>query len=158
MEIGQGILFGGGILIAAEPSVLPSASAVDYLIVAGGGGGGRGFEGGGGGGGAGGFRTATSMSVTAGTSYPITVGAGGPTGPGAAGGSNYIFYVGVNGNDSSFNSITSLGGGGGGGKSGDGNANCYRDWETNIKNIITDRKSTRLNSSHSAKSRMPSSA
>ena len=30
-------------------------------------------------------------------------------------------------------------------------AECYRDWET-------DRKSTRLNSSHSAKSRMPSSA
>ena len=30
-------------------------------------------------------------------------------------------------------------------------ANSYRDWET-------DRKSTRLNSSHSAKSRMPSSA
>ena len=30
-------------------------------------------------------------------------------------------------------------------------ANGYRDWET-------DRKSTRLNSSHSAKSRMPSSA
>ena len=30
-------------------------------------------------------------------------------------------------------------------------SNCYRDWET-------DRKSTRLNSSHSAKSRMPSSA
>ena len=30
-------------------------------------------------------------------------------------------------------------------------AACYRDWET-------DRKSTRLNSSHSAKSRMPSSA
>ena len=32
-----------------------------------------------------------------------------------------------------------------------GNNLCYRDWET-------DRKSTRLNSSHSAKSRMPSSA
>ena len=31
------------------------------------------------------------------------------------------------------------------------NTVCYRDWET-------DRKSTRLNSSHSAKSRMPSSA
>ena len=31
------------------------------------------------------------------------------------------------------------------------NERCYRDWET-------DRKSTRLNSSHSAKSRMPSSA
>ena len=32
-----------------------------------------------------------------------------------------------------------------------GKAKTYRDWET-------DRKSTRLNSSHSAKSRMPSSA
>ena len=32
-----------------------------------------------------------------------------------------------------------------------GNTVTYRDWET-------DRKSTRLNSSHSAKSRMPSSA
>ena len=32
-----------------------------------------------------------------------------------------------------------------------GTTNPYRDWET-------DRKSTRLNSSHSAKSRMPSSA
>ena len=31
------------------------------------------------------------------------------------------------------------------------NGDVYRDWET-------DRKSTRLNSSHSAKSRMPSSA
>ena len=31
------------------------------------------------------------------------------------------------------------------------NSSAYRDWET-------DRKSTRLNSSHSAKSRMPSSA
>ena len=31
------------------------------------------------------------------------------------------------------------------------NTQAYRDWET-------DRKSTRLNSSHSAKSRMPSSA
>ena len=33
----------------------------------------------------------------------------------------------------------------------DGTNRRYRDWET-------DRKSTRLNSSHSAKSRMPSSA
>ena len=33
----------------------------------------------------------------------------------------------------------------------DANRHLYRDWET-------DRKSTRLNSSHSAKSRMPSSA
>ena len=34
---------------------------------------------------------------------------------------------------------------------GEGSDGDYRDWET-------DRKSTRLNSSHSAKSRMPSSA
>ena len=34
---------------------------------------------------------------------------------------------------------------------GDNGIKAYRDWET-------DRKSTRLNSSHSAKSRMPSSA
>ena len=32
-----------------------------------------------------------------------------------------------------------------------GKMSCYRDWET-------DRKSTRLNSSHSGESRMPSSA
>ena len=34
----------------------------------------------------------------------------------------------------------------------------YRDWEKNYRDWETDRKSTRLNSSHSAKSRMPSSA
>ena len=35
----------------------------------------------------------------------------------------------------------------------------YRDWETALyRDWETDRKSTRLNSSHSAKSRMPSSA
>ena len=35
----------------------------------------------------------------------------------------------------------------------------YRDWETTFyRDWETDRKSTRLNSSHSAKSRMPSSA
>ena len=36
--------------------------------------------------------------------------------------------------------------------------NSYRDWETVYRDWETDRKSTRLNSSHSAKSRMPSSA
>jgi hypothetical protein len=48
---------------------------VEWLVVAGGGGGG-GVEGGGGGGGAGGFRTGTGLSVTAGTTYTVTVGAG----------------------------------------------------------------------------------
>jgi hypothetical protein len=47
---------------------------VEYLVVAGGGGGGARF---GGGGGAGGYRTGTGFSVTAGTTYTVTVGAGG---------------------------------------------------------------------------------
>jgi hypothetical protein len=55
-----------------------SPFSADYLVVAGGGGGG-GFAGGGGG--AGGYRTSfpggTKLSLTAGTSYPVTVGAGG---------------------------------------------------------------------------------
>jgi hypothetical protein len=48
---------------------------VEWLVVAGGGGGGGNVAGGGG---AGGFRTGTGLSVTAGTTYTITVGAGGP--------------------------------------------------------------------------------
>jgi hypothetical protein len=48
---------------------------VEWLIVAGGGGGGNNN---GGGGGAGGYRTGTGLSVTAGTTYTVTVGAGGP--------------------------------------------------------------------------------
>ena len=36
--------------------------------------------------------------------------------------------------------------------------NKYRDWETPSFFLFLDRKSTRLNSSHSAKYRMPSSA
>jgi hypothetical protein len=78
---------------------------VEYLVVAGGGGGGSNV---GGGGGAGGYRAGTGFSVSAGTTYSITVGAGG-TGnatDGVAAGS---------GNNSVFSStITSAGGGGGG--------------------------------------------
>jgi hypothetical protein len=48
---------------------------VEWLVVAGGGGGGGNVAGGGG---AGGFRAGTGLSVTAGTTYTITVGAGGP--------------------------------------------------------------------------------
>ena len=56
-------------------------TSVDYLVVAGGGGGARDQNGGtsGGGGGAGGFRTGTGLSVTPGTTYTVTVGAGGAT-------------------------------------------------------------------------------
>jgi hypothetical protein len=50
---------------------------VEYLVVGAGGGGGCN---GGGGGGAGAYRTATGFSVTAGTTYTVTVGAGGATG------------------------------------------------------------------------------
>jgi hypothetical protein len=53
---------------------------VDYLVVAGGGGGGQGGCSGGGGG-AGGYRTSfpggTKLDLSGGTSYPVTVGAGG---------------------------------------------------------------------------------
>ena len=77
---------------------------VEYLVVAGGGGGGGGTggagENGGAGGGAGGFRTGTGFSVTAGTSYTVTIGAGGAR-----------F---TNGGDSVFSTITSTGGGKGG--------------------------------------------
>ncbi|MGA1050264.1 MAG: type II secretion system protein [Minisyncoccia bacterium] len=74
---------------------------VEYLVVGGGGPGGQGGAGvGGGGGGAGGFRTATGFAVIAGTS-PVTVGSGSST-------------VGVNGENSSFSSVISLGGGYGG--------------------------------------------
>jgi hypothetical protein len=55
-------------------------TAVDYLVVAGGGGGGASGGGGAGAGGAGGFRTGTGRSVTEGTSYTVTVGAGGAGG------------------------------------------------------------------------------
>jgi len=72
---------------------------VEAIVIAGGGGGGVGAAGSGvgGGGGAGGLRFA-SMTLPAG-SYPVTVGTGGG--------------LNTNGTDSSFNSITSIGGGGG---------------------------------------------
>ena len=82
-------------------------SSVDYLVVAGGGGGGHN----GAGGGAGGFRTGTSLSVTAGDEYTITLGGGG------AGGTSST----VNGdqeNNSVLSTVTSTGGGGGAGNNG----------------------------------------
>jgi hypothetical protein len=104
------------------------SNSVDYLVVAGGGGGGGGTPCGGGygGAGAGGFReskrtggswsasplaTSTSLPVTA-TSYPITVGGGGPGGPGPGGP-----FIGTSGSNSIFSTITSAGGGYGGSSS-----------------------------------------
>src|SRR6056297_3282374 len=56
---------------------LASNYSVDYLVVAGGGSGGGGSAGSGGAGGAGGYLTGSNYILTFGTSYNITVGAGG---------------------------------------------------------------------------------
>ena len=90
---------------------LNANQAVDYMIVAGGGSGGSHnivSSTGAGGGGAGGFRTFTSVSLTAG-SFTATVGTGGTAGVSSNGGS--FCTSGVN---STFNSQTSTGGGRGG--------------------------------------------
>ena len=102
-------------------------SSIDCLVVAGGGAGANNGSGnqprGAGGGGAGGFRNLTNISVTPGTTYPITVGAGGA----------YFATVFANasGSNSSIGSLVVAAGGGGGcansgtpvaGGSGGGNA------------------------------------
>jgi hypothetical protein len=107
-------------IFAANGTFTPKqALTCDYLVVAGGGGGGGSANAGGGG--AGGLRstvTATggggtlesALSVTSGTAYAITVGAGG-----AAGTGNYpSASKGTSGGNSVFSTITSTGGGGGG--------------------------------------------
>ena len=107
--------------------------SASYLIVAGGGSGGAstyasGSGAGGGGGGAGGMRTGTA-TLTIGTSYTITIGAGGA----AVGGTANNYFQGNPGNDSSAFSLTSTGGGyggspgyyGGGGGSGGGGGYLY---------------------------------
>jgi len=91
-------------------SFLPSQkiTGAEVLVVAGGGGARYG------GGGAGGFRTGFPLTLPAGTSYSVAIGAGG------AGSSTAS--PGTTGSNSVFSNITSNGGGGGGGFSGtDGN-------------------------------------
>lgn len=98
-----------------------TASAVfnlEYLVIAGGGSGGSGH---GGGGGAGGYRcslagegsgrssaTESTLSITPGLNYSITIGAGGPGGKTAS-------ARGESGTGSSFSTITTVGGGPGAG-------------------------------------------
>ena len=79
---------------------------VEYLIIAGGAsaGGSNGGSSTGGGGGAGGMQTGTMNNVSVAT-HAVTVGAGG---------SGNSSFRGINGGDSTFNSVTSTGGGGGG--------------------------------------------
>jgi len=81
------------------------AVTTTYLVVAGGGGGAGTASDAGGGGGAGGYQTST-LSVTPGVSYTVTVGAGGTGGVGDNNGNQ--------GSNSVFSSVTSTGGGGGG--------------------------------------------
>ena len=104
-----------------------SLTSVEYIVIAGGGGGGRynvgNNYGGGGGGGAGGYRSSitgetsggggsaeSALSVSPGP-YTVTVGAGG-AGAGPDGGA----INGLQGSDSSFHTVVSLGGGFGSGQ------------------------------------------
>ena len=87
----------------------PASISAQVLIVAGGGGGGGGD---GGGGGAGGVIFSSSSTVTAG-SYTVTVGAGGT---GAIYVADSPTTVMTQGGNSSFNSLTAIGGGFGGGE------------------------------------------
>ena len=102
--------------------IVSDSYQIEYIVVAGGGGGGGAVRGGGGG--AGGYRSSvvgessgggssseSTLTVSAGTTYTVIIGAGGNSGiystdNGAAGGSS--------GSTSSFGSISSVGGGGGG--------------------------------------------
>ena len=109
----------------ASTSAYTNLTQVELLVVGGGGGAGADV---GGGGGAGGLIYNPAFLITPGTTYPVTVGAGG-----AAGG------PGVNGGNSVFGTLTAFGGGGGsyyydcvgrdGGSGGGGNPtspNSYR--------------------------------
>ena len=95
LSIGPGISIGGGINFLQE-GTYTGPTSVEYLVVAGGGSGGLA----GGGGGAGGYRTASGFAITPGTPITVTVGAG----------ASYP----SDGNNSVFDTITSIGGGRGG--------------------------------------------
>jgi len=89
----------------AKPYLISSVNPmppVEYLVVAGGGGGGGIYYAGGGGGG--GVLTDYQFIPVYGSTYTVTVGAGGAAGSAASG---------TNGTNSVFGSITAIGGGGG---------------------------------------------
>lgn len=94
----------------------PTSYSASYLVVAGGGGGGKTV---GGGGGAGGYLTSTATLLT-GSTYTITVGAGGTGGTAtnivASNGNNSVI------SGSGLTTITSIAGGGGGGLDANGNS------------------------------------
>ena len=129
-------------------------SGVEYVVVAGGGGGGGDELGGGGGGGGyrssvsgessgGGASAESTLNLTTGNSYTVTIGAGG-TGSPYPGGIGTV--PGTNGNNSTFSTITSTGGGYGGGRDtsqnlfapnsgGSGGGRAYRDSGSAISGV-----------------------
>lgn len=114
---GGSIVDSGGYRIhtfAADGTFTPNAAFdVEALVVAGGGGGG-GLNHYSGAGGAGGLLHDAALGVTA-QGYGITIGAGGVKGPSAT-------QRGLNGSDSVFSSLTSIGGGGGSARTGETSA------------------------------------
>lgn len=105
---------GGSFVVSGLPSDV-NYKSLEYLVIAGGGGGGQGS---GGGGGAGGYRSSVVGEMSGGganaesplvailKTYAVTIGAGGA-------GANGNNLGGRNGNNSVFDTITSIGGGGG---------------------------------------------
>jgi hypothetical protein len=86
-------------------------TSVEYLLVGGGGGSGGGYDTGAGGGGGGGMVLTGTLSITPGATYTITVGDGGNAG--TVDRTVPLETNGGSGEDSTFASITALGGGGG---------------------------------------------
>jgi hypothetical protein len=80
--------------------------SVDYLVVGGGGGAGNGYDNAGGGGGGAGMVLTGTLAVNPGTTYTVTVGAGG-----TGGADTRTNNAGTAGGNSVFASITALGGG-----------------------------------------------
>lgn len=94
-------------VFTASGSFVPQFSGVvEVLVIAGGGGGGSDMGGGGGGGG---VVSNSSVAVTAGVAVTVTVGAGGTGAPAGTGG--HATTKGTNGGNSTFASITAIGGG-----------------------------------------------
>ena len=99
--------------VEADCVLVEALTEVEVLIVAGGGGGGNDY---GGGGGAGGVIYNSSYLVTPGTSYPVTIGAGGAGAPTV----RSALAGGTSGQNSIFATLTANGGGGGGGSNSTG--------------------------------------
>lgn len=114
-----------GNLVASTVTIAPANNAysIEYVVVAGGGGGGYRYGGGGAGGyvssvqgeiSGGGHPARPVMWVTSGSSFTVTVGAGGA---GSSSTSNSTLAHGSNGSNSIFGSVVAIGGGGGAGGS-----------------------------------------